>query len=861
MAKKSLIKKGNTIVTELIIKQPQRTTSDVSTWRNALRSADGGRVKTLFDLYDDLLIDPVLFRAWSKRVDAITNAELVFQTENNETDDNVDALMESLAWETVLTAIMNYKAYGRFGLECDFSDGFRADIIPPKHIDLSKHCILINDSDDSGIDYLTDPNLIVLGDPRDFGLFLRTAPYAIWKRGGFGDYAQWLEIFGMPQRVGKYSSYDPQSRILLEQALQNAGSAPWCVIPKETDVETVNNTGSGSSGTSFNEFRQACNEELLITISGNTLTMVAGTKGARSLGDVHKEIEEAIYKADMRFVEKVLNTYFKPMLEARGYRVQGGKFVFPSAVEPLAVNEIISLTTVIDIPAWWIYDKYGIPAPKEGDDLARKKDSPATPEGGDKGKEKNSSPSGGGREGAKLHDDRNFLLKLVDKVFLDAPTKWSGAFRNWSRNWKRRITGPLTLNDGYTIDINKLLKEAIDEVYGNVGSHALVNKYLFDITNNALQHAVSAELVDNVDDKDFIRQFRENTAVFAAFKNHQQTELFVAALLDEDGNPRSYREFRKECLKIGEKFNEQYLRTEYNTAVRAARIAANLKKYEKTAHLFPNLEYIESRASDQRDSHLEYVGTILPIGHEAWAWLMPPSDWNCFCSVYPSKKEPTAVPVKPADFNPIFANNPAQTAEFVNTRETPYYKHTDEKLREGVEKEAKSYLADYLKWEKERGEQIIEVYKGKNGGYLEIVRQEDNERDDNITTYKMMADNGEHITLLTRSNEDKVKSPDAFNFRSGLYSDAKHPDSASGKSAIQNAMKSASDQEIVSEVVIRLTKDYPSHDLMDGFKAALQGNRAEQIKTVYLYRKGAEKPIIFDVKKLRAWLRKTKYKG
>ena len=46
-------------------------------------------------------------------------------------------------------------------------------------------------------DYLTDPNLIVLGDPRDFGLFLRTAPYAIWKRGGFGDYAQWLELFGM----------------------------------------------------------------------------------------------------------------------------------------------------------------------------------------------------------------------------------------------------------------------------------------------------------------------------------------------------------------------------------------------------------------------------------------------------------------------------------------------------------------------------------------------------------------------------------------------------------------------------------------------------------------------------------------
>ena len=71
---------------------------------------------------------------------------------------------------------------------------------------------------------------MVLGKKRNFGLFLKTAPYAIWKRGGFGDYAQWIELFGMPQRVGKYSSYDPESRRLLVEAMEQAGSAPWIVI-------------------------------------------------------------------------------------------------------------------------------------------------------------------------------------------------------------------------------------------------------------------------------------------------------------------------------------------------------------------------------------------------------------------------------------------------------------------------------------------------------------------------------------------------------------------------------------------------------------------------------------------------------
>lgn len=849
--KKTLKKPGDTIITQLIVKQPQRITSDVAAWRNALRSADSGRVKTLYDLYDDLLIDPVLFRAWSKRVDAIANAELVFQLEDNEASDDVDALMETLGWEKVLAAIMNYKAYGRFGLECDFSDGFNAHIIPPKHIHLANHCILINDTDDKGVDYLTDPNLIVLGDTRDFGLFLRTAPYAIWKRGGFGDYAQWLEIFGMPQRVGKYSSYDPQSRILLEQALQNAGSAPWCVIPKETDVETVNNTGNGSSGASFNDFRQACNEELLIAISGNTLTTIAGTKGARSLGDVHKDVEDAVHKADMRFVEKVLNSYFKPMLEARGYNVKGGKFVFPSAVEPLTVTEIVALSDILDIPAGWLHDKYGIPSPKEGEALAKKTPPPAPPKEGSipKGEEKKKSAEKEPPKEEKLSDDRNFLLKLVDKVFLDAPTAWSGAIQNWSRSWKRRITGKITLADGYVVDVDKLLKEAIGEVYKNKGSKELVNKNLFAITNNALQHAVSSELEDNVTDKEFIRQFKENTAVFSAFKNHKQTELFVKALHTDNGELRSFREFRKECLKIGEKFNVNYLQTEYNTAVRAARMAANVKRYEKTAYLYPNLEYIETNSSRPREQHLEYVGTILPIDHEAWAWLMPPSDWNCDCSVRPTDKEATSAPVKPLDLNPIFDNNPAQSAEFVNTKETPYYKHTPENLRDKVEAAGKKLLKEYNKQVAEHSKEIIEVYKGKNGGLLEIVPQQKQEFEKNKTTYKIMADNGGRYTLLKAVNVDNVKSPDAFNYSKGIYSDAKHPETNNGKNAIQASIKSAEKQG-VQEVIIRFDRDYSSRDLFDGFKVALQPGRVDNLKTIIIIRKDG-KPLFFDVAKMK----------
>src|SRR5690554_4960829 len=344
-------KQQQTVVNQLIIKAPTRKINDVGSWRNALKSADGGRLNTLFDLYEDLYIDGVLSDSVDKRISAVTNSEITFQNAKGEEVDEIADLIDTLDFEEVLTQIMHVRFWGRAALEFDFTDGFKATELPKKHIDLEREMILIEPGADTGIPYTDDDNILVLGKKKDFGLFLKTAPYAIYKRGGFGDYAQWLELFGMPQRVGKYNSYDTESRRLLEQAMESAGSAPYIVVPKEAEIETTNNTGSGSSGTSFNDFRKACNEELLITVLGQTLTSVQGDKGARSLGEVHKEVEEGKNRSDLRFAQRILNQKLLPLLELRGFPVTGGRFVFPKAAQELTVNEVVQLTDILDIPA------------------------------------------------------------------------------------------------------------------------------------------------------------------------------------------------------------------------------------------------------------------------------------------------------------------------------------------------------------------------------------------------------------------------------------------------------------------------------------------------------------------------------
>ena len=167
-------------------------------------------------------------------------------------------------------------------------------------------------------------------------------------------------------------------------------------------------------------------------------------------------------------------------------------------------------------------------------------------------------------------------------------------------------------------------------------------------------------------------------------------------------------------------------------------------------------------------------------------------------------------------------------------------------MREAVEKDGKRLLQEQSK--------VTEVYQGKKGGFLEIVKQEKNERDKNLTTYKQMADNGGKYTLLERSNIDGVKDPDAFNYKTGAFSDAKHPVTLIGKNAIQNSLKEANKQK-VSEVVIRLENDYPSKDLYEGFKAGLQAGRADNLKTIVLIRKG-QKPIYLEVEKMQKRLKR-----
>lgn len=165
----------------------------------------------------------------------------------------------------------------------------------------------------------------------------------------------------------------------------------------------------------------------------------------------------------------------------------------------------------------------------------------------------------------------------------------------------------------------------------------------------------------------FYEQLRYNNAVFAAFKVHRMQHDMAARLLDAEGGLKSFRQWRREVEPIASHQVGSWLRTEYDTAVKRAHIAADWKRFEAEADVFPNLEWMPSTSVEPRLSHMRFYGLVLPVGHPFWQRHMPGDLWGCKCGLQATRAPRTPEDRIPQEMpgsepQPGIETNPAHTA-------------------------------------------------------------------------------------------------------------------------------------------------------------------------------------------------------
>lgn len=128
--------------------------------------------------------------------------------------------------------------------------------------------------------------------------------------------------------------------------------------------------------------------------------------------------------------------------------------------------------------------------------------------------------------------------------------------------------------------------------------------------------------------------------MFAAHKTHRQQNDLHALLVDESGHLKSWEQFSKDAQPIVGDYNRRWLRTEYDTCVIRARMAARFLEFQRDADLYPNLKWLESTSVEKREIHKALYGLILPINHPFWLKEFPGDLWECKCGITNTDEEP-----------------------------------------------------------------------------------------------------------------------------------------------------------------------------------------------------------------------------
>ncbi|WP_423826917.1 phage portal protein family protein [Shigella sonnei] len=200
----------------------------------------------------------------------------------------------------------------------------------------------------------------------------------IFKNYSVRDLAEFLEVYGLPMKVGKYpSGATPEQKSALMRAVMDIGRRTGGIIPAGMSLEFQ--AAANGQADPFETMISWGERSISKAILGGTLTTEAGDKGARSLGEVHNEVRREIRDSDLRQLAATLNRDLVYPLYALNTThtidIRRLPRICFQTKEPGDITKITSavmqLSTGMDISDPWIREQTGIPQPTPGEAIFR----------------------------------------------------------------------------------------------------------------------------------------------------------------------------------------------------------------------------------------------------------------------------------------------------------------------------------------------------------------------------------------------------------------------------------------------------------------------------------------------------------
>lgn len=205
----------------------------------------------------------------------------------------------------------------------------------------------------------------------------------LYKVYSVGDFAEFLETYGLPIIVGKYyQGADAEARSSLLRAVTALGHDARAIMPADMELEIQKVTGSGD-GTPHMTMIDWADKSQSKAILGATLTSQAdGKTSTNALGNVHNEVRHDILEADAREIAATITRdLVYPLIALNIGGIDGlrrcPRLVFDTGeAEDLAqyADALPKLVDVgLEIPVSYVHDKLRIPQREDGEAVLSRK--------------------------------------------------------------------------------------------------------------------------------------------------------------------------------------------------------------------------------------------------------------------------------------------------------------------------------------------------------------------------------------------------------------------------------------------------------------------------------------------------------
>lgn len=661
----------------------RRIQADIRKLRNAIDKAEQDVFPDRTDLikiYKEAVLDTQLYAVWELQRKAKVLA-LGFSIVNaaGEVDDYYTQWMRT-AWFTKWCSIaFDSKLWGYEVIEFgDIVNGQISDVNRyPHHLVIPERKELRKlTSQPRGISFLEPPYsdwYMGIGNQNDFGLLLKASFQILSKRYIKASWDEFAMDFGMPTRVLKLdSSADDNAKEEAVSDLKNAGRGATLALNKDDSLEFL----QAQNVDAYRVYEQNianCNAEISKLIVGQTMTTDNGA--SRSQSEVHERVTDTLLVSDSQWLSDVINTQLIPFLVYHNLMPQGLSLKFDQKQELSLSGMNRVMATLLQsgqylIPTEFIEQKFGF----EVEFKPQAQVPPDNKPEGDDDSTADDEAQGGvpaGKSGKVVQASWLPTSSLVSKLYhADCGHDHHAAdVHAEATSW---------FSDQ---ELEQLVRDFYDGKFDAENLPPAVQSRFFRALWGGAQRGIETQW-DLNKDKTFAESVKNNVAIFSAAKTWQQANELAELVVDSEGNPKAWKDYREDAKKIATDYCENYLRTEYETAYAAGQMAGLWKQTIENVGEDAMAMYDTVGDARVRPEHQKWDRIVKPLKDTFWNTHWPPNGYNCRCSIriIENGEETVNLPEdEDIDVPPAFRFNPGKQA-MIFSPEHPYFQIAEDKI-------------------------------------------------------------------------------------------------------------------------------------------------------------------------------------